>query len=48
MGRFSLFLGAEIVITDSFHGTAYSVNLGKKFVAISPGRLTGELRTFLR
>lgn len=48
VGRFlSLFLGAEIVITDSFHGTAYSVNLGKKFVAISPGRFNGRIANLL-
>lgn len=48
VGRFlSLFLGAEIVITDSFHGTAYSVNLGKKFVSISPGRFNGRIANLL-
>lgn len=48
VGRFlSLFLGAEIVITDSFHGTAYSVNLGKKFVSISPGRFSGRIANLL-
>ena len=48
VGRFlSLFLGAEIVITDSFHGTAYSVNLGKKFVSISPGRFGGRIANLL-
>lgn len=48
VGRFlSLFLGAETVITDSFHGTAYSVNLGKKFVAISPGRFNGRIANLL-
>lgn len=49
VGRFlSLFLGAEIVITDSFHGTAYSVNLGKKFVTISPGRFCGRIANLLQ
>lgn len=48
VGRFlSLFLGAEIVITDSFHGTAYSVNLGKRFVSISPGRFSGRIANLL-
>ena len=31
----ALLLGAEIVITDSFHGVALSANLNKNFVAIS-------------
>ena len=49
VGRFlSLFLGAEIVITDSFHGTAYSVNLGKKFVTVSPGRFCGRIANLLQ
>ncbi len=36
-----MFLSAEYVLTDSFHGTAFSVNLGRKFVSISPGRFSG-------
>lgn len=43
----SLFLEAEIVITDSFHGTAYSVNLGKRFVAVAPGRFSGRIANLL-
>lgn len=42
-----LFLGAEYVLTDSFHGTAFSVNLGRKFVAISPGRFSGRIMNLL-
>ena len=48
VGRFlSLFLGAEVVVTDSFHGTAYSVNLGKRFVSITPGRFGGRIGNLL-
>lgn len=48
VGRFlSLFLGSEIVLTDSFHGTAFSVNLGKRFVSVSPGRFSGRIAGFL-
>lgn len=48
VGRFlSLFFGAEIVLTDSFHGTAFSVNLGKRFVSVSPGRFSGRIADFL-
>lgn len=48
VGRFlSLFLGAELVLTDSFHGTAFSVNLGKSFVSVSPGSFSGRIAGFL-
>lgn len=48
VGRFlSLFLGAELVLTDSFHGTAFSVNLGKRFVSVSPGRFSGRIGNLL-
>lgn len=48
VGRFlSLFCGAELVLTDSFHGTAFSVNLGKPFVSVSPGRFSGRIAGFL-
>lgn len=43
----SLFLGAELILTDSFHGTAFSVNLGKRFVSVSPGRFSGRIVGFL-
>lgn len=44
VGRFAqLFLHAEVVVTDSFHGTAFSLNLGKRFVSISPGRFSGRI-----
>ena len=42
-----MFLEAEIVITDSFHGTAYSVNLGKRFVVVAPGRFSGRIANLL-
>lgn len=32
----NLVLGAEYVITNSFHGVAFSVNFGKRFVALKP------------
>ena len=40
-------MNAEYVITDSFHGTAFSMNLGRKFVAISPGRFSGRIMNLL-
>lgn len=43
-----LFMNAEYVLTDSFHGTAFSLNLGRKFVAISPGRFSGRIMNLLR
>lgn len=48
VGRFlSLFLNASLVITDSFHGTAFSVNLGKPFVSIAPERFSGRIGNLL-
>ena len=43
----SLFMSAEYVVTDSFHGTAFSMNLSKKFVSISPGRFSGRIMNLL-
>ena len=43
-----LFMNAEYVLTDSFHGTAFSLNLGRKFVAISPGRFSGRIMNLLK
>ena len=43
----SLFMSAEYVVTDSFHGTAFSMNLSKKFVSISPGRVSGRIMNLL-
>lgn len=37
----SLIWHADLIVTDSFHGTAFSINFNKKFVCVSPGR-TGE------
>lgn len=48
LGRFlSMFLGAELVVTDSFHGTAFSVNLNKHFISINPGRFGGRIVNLL-
>lgn len=43
-----LFLSAEYILTDSFHGTAFSLNLGRKFIAISPGRFSGRIMNLLK
>lgn len=47
-GFVSLFLHAEVVITDSFHGTAFSLNLSRKFVTINPGRFSGRIMNLLK
>lgn len=48
VGRFlSLFFGAELVLTDSFHGSAFSVNLGKPFVSIAPERFSSRIGNLL-
>jgi hypothetical protein len=37
------FMGAELVVTDSFHGTAFSINFNKNFVVLS-NHLRGQSR----
>lgn len=37
----ALFLGAKIIVTDSFHGTCFSINLNKQFIEILPNNATG-------
>ena len=37
----TLFAKADLVVTDSFHGTAFSINFNKNFVVTVPQR-TGE------
>lgn len=44
----SYFLNAELVLTDSFHGTAFSINLKKRFIAVSPGRFSGRINNLLK
>lgn len=42
-GKFiSMIKGAEIMVTDSFHGTAFAVNLNTPFVEILPGNGTSS------
>lgn len=44
----SHFMGAEFVITDSFHGTAFSINFNKNFVVLSnPFRGQSRLSSIL-
>lgn len=38
---------AEYVVTDSFHGTAFSVNLGKQFVSFAAPRFNSRLLSIL-
>jgi hypothetical protein len=37
----ALFLGAKVVVTDSFHGTCFSIILNKQFIEILPINATG-------
>ncbi len=41
------FLKAEYIITDSFHGTAFSINLNKKFICIFPKKFSARLQSIL-
>ena len=43
----SYFANAEYIITDSFHGTAFSINLNKKFVSIFPNKFSERLMSIL-
>ena len=43
----SLLLNAELIITNSFHGTAFSVNFEKSFYTIIPPRSTNRVISFL-
>ncbi len=42
-----LFLGADFIITDSFHGVCFSLNFGKPFVAVSPGKYANRIQSLL-
>lgn len=42
-----LFAEAKFVITDSFHGTCFSVNFGKPFVTIAPGKKSNRISSLL-
>ena len=42
-----LFLNAEFIITDSFHGTCFSINFGKQFVSVSPGIHSNRIESLL-
>lgn len=44
-----LFYNATYIVTDSFHGTAFSINFNKPFISVAPetgaGRVTSILKT---
>lgn len=42
-----MFANAEFVITDSFHGVCFSLNFGKPFIAISPGKYVNRIDSLL-
>lgn len=39
---------AEYVVTDSFHGTAFSLNFGKQFLVVQPPKYSVRLESILR
>ena len=43
----SLFNNAEYVITDSFHGTTFSLIFNKQFLTVSPGRNINRIESLL-
>ena len=42
------FINAEYVVTDSFHGTAFSINLNKQFICIFPKKFSTRLDSILQ
>ncbi|WP_071131746.1 polysaccharide pyruvyl transferase family protein [Enterococcus timonensis] len=44
----SLFLNASCVITDSFHATAFSINLNIPFISIYPGEFSTRIASILK
>ena len=43
----SLIANADYVVTDSFHGTAFSINLHRDFFSFSPGKYTDRIYSIL-
>lgn len=41
------FMDAQLVLTDSFHATAFSLILNKKFVTLSPGKTSTRIKSIL-
>lgn len=46
-GFLSLFIYADYVVTDSFHGTAFSLNLNKPLSVFYPDRFSSRLQSIL-
>lgn len=44
----SLFNDAEYVVTDSFHGTAFSLNFNKQLYAFNPPRFSSRIKSILQ
>ena len=43
----SMIYHSEYVLTDSFHATAFSINLNKKFVSVYPEQYGGRIKSLL-
>lgn len=43
-----LFCSATCVLTDSFHATAFSLNLGRDFISVLPGRFGTRITSVLK
>jgi len=44
----ALFANASFIVTDSFHGTCFSINFNKPFVSISIGKKTNRILSLLK
>ena len=43
----SMIANADYIVTDSFHGTAFSINLHKKFTVVMPPKYSDRLNSIL-
>ena len=43
----SLIKNAQYIVTDSFHGTVFSLNFNKQFVIIFPGKFSTRIKSIL-
>ena len=44
----SLFYYADFILTDSFHGTAFSINFNRQFAVVYPKKFSGRLSSVLK
>lgn len=48
VGFCQLFFNARVIVTDSFHGTAFSINFNKEFYSFNPPKYSTRIKSILR